>query len=408
MEPIVRKGHEALDDRRLRQYMDRPDRHAAAAGGDGVLRARPRPRRAPRPARDRGAPRQAKAAARPPGRARRGGARAGPGPARGLGRGGGQRLRPPQLDLPPAARAPAGRRGRRRRDRRGGALRLPRQPGLPRQGGAHPPRPGAPPAGGERARVPPRRLGGGARAGGRGRGGARGGHRLPRPGRLRPRAAGAPRGLARPRRARALRAVPSSGARRRAWPSSGTRDLSLQPRRGGDARERGPGGPAARECSAGSWRRKDHDLPALVGALAGTRTPEVRALLEEVQKRFAGQEAGPGGGARARGATRRRPRRRPLPATRASSTPTASRPCCTGWRRARPPARSTCCRGRAAASRPRSASRTAARSPRAGRTARARPRSTSSSSGPSRATSPSTPPRLPPPAAGPSPSCRRS
>jgi hypothetical protein len=38
--------------------------------------------------------------------------------------------------------------------------------------------------------------------------------------------------------------------------------------------------------------RRGHDLPALVGALAGTRTPEVRALLEEVQRRFAGQEAG--------------------------------------------------------------------------------------------------------------------
>jgi tRNA A-37 threonylcarbamoyl transferase component Bud32 len=38
--------------------------------------------------------------------------------------------------------------------------------------------------------------------------------------------------------------------------------------------------------------RKGHDLPALVGALAGTRTAAVRALLEEVQKRFAGQEAG--------------------------------------------------------------------------------------------------------------------
>ena len=38
--------------------------------------------------------------------------------------------------------------------------------------------------------------------------------------------------------------------------------------------------------------RKGHDVPALVGALAGTRTPEVRALLEEVRKRFAGQEAG--------------------------------------------------------------------------------------------------------------------
>jgi eukaryotic-like serine/threonine-protein kinase len=38
--------------------------------------------------------------------------------------------------------------------------------------------------------------------------------------------------------------------------------------------------------------RKDQDLPAFVGALAGTRTPEVRALLERVQKRYASQEAG--------------------------------------------------------------------------------------------------------------------
>jgi hypothetical protein len=38
--------------------------------------------------------------------------------------------------------------------------------------------------------------------------------------------------------------------------------------------------------------RKDQDLPAFVGALAGTRTPAVRALLEDVQKRCAAQEAG--------------------------------------------------------------------------------------------------------------------
>jgi hypothetical protein len=38
--------------------------------------------------------------------------------------------------------------------------------------------------------------------------------------------------------------------------------------------------------------RKDQDLPALVGALAGTRTPAVRALLEEVRKRCPGQEPG--------------------------------------------------------------------------------------------------------------------
>jgi predicted Ser/Thr protein kinase len=38
--------------------------------------------------------------------------------------------------------------------------------------------------------------------------------------------------------------------------------------------------------------RKDHDLPALLGALASTRSPEVRALLEEVARRLPGQEAG--------------------------------------------------------------------------------------------------------------------
>jgi hypothetical protein len=38
--------------------------------------------------------------------------------------------------------------------------------------------------------------------------------------------------------------------------------------------------------------RKDQDLPALVGALAGTHAPAVRSLLEEVRKRYAGQEAG--------------------------------------------------------------------------------------------------------------------
>jgi serine/threonine-protein kinase len=38
--------------------------------------------------------------------------------------------------------------------------------------------------------------------------------------------------------------------------------------------------------------RKGQDVPALVGALAGTRTPAVRAVLEEVRKRYAGQEPG--------------------------------------------------------------------------------------------------------------------
>ena len=38
--------------------------------------------------------------------------------------------------------------------------------------------------------------------------------------------------------------------------------------------------------------RRDHDLPTLIGALAGTRTPAVRSLLEDVARRFASQEAG--------------------------------------------------------------------------------------------------------------------
>jgi hypothetical protein len=37
--------------------------------------------------------------------------------------------------------------------------------------------------------------------------------------------------------------------------------------------------------------RKDQDLPVLVGALAGTRTPAVRALLDEVRQRCPDQEA---------------------------------------------------------------------------------------------------------------------
>jgi len=38
--------------------------------------------------------------------------------------------------------------------------------------------------------------------------------------------------------------------------------------------------------------RKDQDLPAVVSALAGTRTPAVRALLEELKKRYPTQELG--------------------------------------------------------------------------------------------------------------------
>ena len=212
MEPILRKGHEALDETQAAPVHGQARPPRAAAGGDGLLRARPRPGHPARPARDRGAARPAAPPARPPGRPGRGGPRAGAGPARGLAGDGGQRLRPPQLDLPPAPRPPARGRPHRGRDRRGGALRHPRQPRLPREGGAHPPRPDPPPPGGGGARLAARGLGSRARARGPRRGGARGGLR-------RLSTASAP-----PSRARAGRAAgsPSSSTPSPAGPSSGT------------------------------------------------------------------------------------------------------------------------------------------------------------------------------------------
>ena len=71
----------------------------------------------------------------------------------------------------------------------------------------------------------------------------------------------------------------------------GTRDLSGSPEvvetLTGEIRDGLPRGMLGRLVG-----RKGHDVPALIGALAGTRTPEVRALLEDVRKRMAGQEAG--------------------------------------------------------------------------------------------------------------------
>ena len=89
----------------------------------------------------------------------------------------------------------------------------------------------------------------------------------------------------------ALSAGPELGGTTTRLAELGTRDLSSSP----DVvqtlvtavREGLPRGMLGRLVG-----RKGHDLPALVGALAGTRTPEVRALLEEVQKRFAGQDPG--------------------------------------------------------------------------------------------------------------------
>jgi hypothetical protein len=89
----------------------------------------------------------------------------------------------------------------------------------------------------------------------------------------------------------ALSAGPELGGTTTRLAELGTRDLSSSPdvvqTLVSAVREGLPRGMLGRLVG-----RKGHDLPALVGALAGTRTPEVRALLEDVQKRFAGQEPG--------------------------------------------------------------------------------------------------------------------
>ena len=249
-----------------------------------------------------------------------------------------ERLRPPQLDLPPAPDPPPRRRAGRHRDRRGRALRRPRQPRLPRQGGAHLPRPDPPPARGRRRSSS--LLGAWEAELERGRprrGRARGGLGRPRPRRLRPRAPGrAPRAGA-PSCDHALsRALRARGDHGDASPSWARRTCRAAPSVVetllGEIRDE----PAARACSAGSWARKDQDLPALVGALAGTRTP-AGPRAARGGARSASGTGGRQGGRRARSrAGGARGAAHDAPATRASSTPTASRLCSTGWRRPRP------------------------------------------------------------------------
>ena len=133
MEPILKKGHEALDPARLRQYMDKPDRHAqlqsvmaffdAGLGPAALLDQLETEDRRDK----RRLLLDLLVVHGEKGRAPR------PGAAPGVARDAGQRLRPPQLDLPPAPRPPPRRRGGRGRDRRGRAPRRPRQPGLPRR-----------------------------------------------------------------------------------------------------------------------------------------------------------------------------------------------------------------------------------------------------------------------------------
>ena len=205
VDPIRARGHEALDQVRLRQYMERSDRHPQLQAVMSLLRGRSRGRDPPRPARGRGATGAAAPAPRSPGRAGRG--RAGPRPraAARLARDPGHRVRAAQLDLPPAPRPPPGRGGRGAGDRRRRPLRRPREPELPGEGGRDLPGPDPPPPHGPGPRGPAARVGDGAveRGGRHGRGRRRGA----RPHRRGPGPAGQPEGLARARRPRAVAAA---------------------------------------------------------------------------------------------------------------------------------------------------------------------------------------------------------
>jgi hypothetical protein len=84
---------------------------------------------------------------------------------------------------------------------------------------------------------------------------------------------------------------PELGATAARLAELGTQDLSSSPdvvkTLVEDIRESLPRGVLGRLVG-----RRDQDLPEVVGALAGTRTPAVRALLDELKKRYAGQELG--------------------------------------------------------------------------------------------------------------------
>ena len=349
MEPILRKGHEALDPARLRQYMDKPDRHPQLQAVMAFFEQGLGADDAPRPARDRVAPRQAAPAARPPGRARRDGARPRRGP------GSWPRSSTPAPDfarrnwiyLLRLVPRPAGEPARAPRSPRSRASPLPASPrflvkeALTYLGQTRHPRVAEAlvallgaweaelDAGGDR----------------RDRGG--GGLRDPRPRGRRARAAGRAEGLARARRPRALpppRARGDRGSPRRARARRTSPRAPTSWRRSSTRSRRAC--PAA--CWAGSWAARTRTCRASWPRLAGTRTPEVRALLEDLRKRYPAQEAGR---AAARALEAPPPALRAArrsPATPASSTPGACPRCCTGSPRARRPARSTSCPARAA------------------------------------------------------------
>jgi len=89
----------------------------------------------------------------------------------------------------------------------------------------------------------------------------------------------------------ALSRRPELGATASRLGELGTQDLSSSPEvlRGlmAEIRDSLPRGVLGRLVG-----RMDQDLPAVVGALAGTRTPAVRALLQDVKKRYPSQELG--------------------------------------------------------------------------------------------------------------------
>ena len=124
----------------------------------------------------------------------------------------------------------------------------------------------------------------------------------------------------------ALGRQPGLGATMERLADLGSQDLSQSPevvdRLLGEIEESMPRGMLGRLVG-----RRDQDLPALVGALAGTRTPEVRQVLEDVAERLGRPARGPGREARDAADAGCHPVA--APGCRARSTPTACRPCST-------------------------------------------------------------------------------
>ena len=152
----------------------------------------------------------------------------------------------------------------------------------------------------------------------------------------------------------ALSGGPELGAMTARLAELGARDLSSSPEVVEALVSRDPRRPAPGDARPARGTQGPRPAGARRGARRHAHPGGPRAPRGGAQA-LRGAGCRPGGRARSRGPARWRRRPWRWPATRASSTPTASRRSSTASRRARPRARSTCCRGREAARRPPSA-----------------------------------------------------